>query len=91
MSTYLYDRSSLSIPQVVQHEVIRQKASGAMQQRIIQTGLLELGRLPRNTTSGGQETTYKAKTEIFEKSEVAAVDEGRTPAQELNSVIGKRR
>ena len=24
--------------QVVQHEVIRQKASGAMQQRIIQTG-----------------------------------------------------
>ena len=38
-----------------------------------------------------KKTTYKAKTEIFEKREVAAVDEGRTPAQELNSVIGKRR
>ena len=78
MSTYVYDRSSLSIPQVVQHEVIRQKASGAMQQRIIQTGLLELGRCAANVA-------------VLQECEVAAVDEGRTPAQELNSVIGKRR
>ncbi|CAL1129635.1 unnamed protein product [Cladocopium goreaui] len=34
----LVRETAVEVPQVVQHEVIRQKASGAMQQRIIQTG-----------------------------------------------------